>query len=350
MTGWGIIGPGTIASNFAEGLRDCPNAHLVAVAGRSPARAGAFAARFGVKSYASPAALLADPLVDAVYAAAPNAAHCGIGILALASGKAVLCEKPAGLNTGDVAKMVAAARQAGLFWMEGYMYRFHRQIARMIEVIQSGEIGAPVHLRAAFGFAADETAPADLWNADAGGGAIMDVGGYPMSLSRLVAGVAVGAPFAEPVTVQAAAAARRGNVETTATAKLHFANGFTASIATSISEEMNNSATLTCTKGKIVLIDPWTPGRGAAPSDTDMHIETSAGVCIETIRDPRQLFGIEAEAASAAIAQAREEPVWPAMGQEESLGQARALEHWRAAVAVQDRDVYVALTGSAYGP
>lgn len=332
MIGWGIIGPGAIAHNFADGLQECPNARLVAIAGRSAARAGAFAAGYGVVHHPTPAALLEDSDVDAVYIAAPNAAHLDLNLLALAAGKAVLCEKPAGLDASEVAEAVRAARRGGLFWMEGYMYRLHPQITRLIDVIQSGAIGEPMHLRTNFGFCADDDAPAALWSRKAGGGAIMDVGGYPMSLARLIAGTASGASFCEPASLTTGEFNWRNDVETTTHATLQFARGFTAQIAASIGEEMTNSAILTCTRGRITLTDPWTPGREVAPSDTGLQIETADGFSNETVRDPRQLFAIEAEAASFAITQGLQEPNWPAMAQDDSLGNAKALDWWRTAV------------------
>ena len=161
-TGWGIIGPGAIAQNFADGLAEALSGRLVAIASRDDNRRTAFGSRNGVdpahrhKSYAD---LVADPAVDAVYISTPHPFHAEHALLALRAGKPVLVEKPAGLTAAQVSALTELAAQSGLLFAEAYMYRCHPQIARLLDILQSGEIGTLRHIRTQFGFAAGSTRP-----------------------------------------------------------------------------------------------------------------------------------------------------------------------------------------------
>jgi hypothetical protein len=150
---WGIVGPGAIANNFADGLAECQSGRLVAIASRDAARRQAFGDKHGVAvRHDSYDALFADPGVDAVYVSTPHPWHAELAIRAMRAGKAVLVEKPAGLNEAEVTTLTEVAAQEGVFFMEAFMYRCHPQIARVLEVIASGEIGTVEHVATRFGF------------------------------------------------------------------------------------------------------------------------------------------------------------------------------------------------------
>ena len=146
--------------------------------------------------------LLATPQVEAVYIATPHPFHADLVIRALRAGKHVVVEKPAGLIPGEVVAMTEVAKETGLFFMEGFMYRCHPQIERLVELIGGGEIGKVQHIEASFGFASTYNPTSRLDRPDLAGGAILDVGVYPVSFARLVAGSAQGLPFAEPLEIQ----------------------------------------------------------------------------------------------------------------------------------------------------
>ena len=231
---WGIIGPGAIAHNYADGLKACESGELVAISGRDAGRRAAFGDAYAIaagKRYADVAGLLADGEVDAVYVSTPHPWHAELSIQALRAGKHVLCEKPAGMNTAEVVAVTEVAGQAGRFYMEAFMYRCHPQIARVLAVIASGEIGALTHIKTHFGFNAGFNEASRLYNAALGGGGILDVGGYPVSLARLIAGAAVGEAFANPLTVKGIGVLAATGVDAVAYGLLGFASGFTAEIA-----------------------------------------------------------------------------------------------------------------------
>lgn len=332
-TTWGIIGPGSIANNFADGLKESPNARLLAIAGRDPVRRGAFGDKYAVaggKRYSDAAALLADPEVQAVYVSTPHPWHAELSIAALRAGKAVLCEKPGGMNAAEVTAVTEVAAQEGRLWAEAFMYRLHPQIARTLEILKTGEIGEPIHVRTHFGFNAGFNETSRLYDLALGGGGILDVGGYPVSLARLVAGAAAGLPFADPVTVKGSGVLAPTGVDAVAYGLLIFASGFTAEIACAVARSMDNRAIITGTKGQIVIDDPWVPGRNKGPSTTALHVTVGSDTRTETIGDARMLFAFEAEAISAAIAAGLSEAPHPAMSHADSIGNNATLDRWRA--------------------
>ncbi len=334
---WGIIGPGRIANNFADGLAAAQGGRLLAIASRDPQRRAEFGERHGVadaKRYDSYGALVEDPEVDAVYVATPHPFHAELALLAIRARKAVLVEKPLGLNLAEVTALVEAARQEGVLLMEAYMYRCHPQIERLTTLIREGAIGRVRHIRATFGFAARFDPASRLFSRDLAGGGILDVGGYPVSAVRLIAGVAQGRPFAEPETVKGAGVLAPTAVDEVALGLLTFADGLTAEIGCAITRPMANSLEVEGEAGTIVLPDPWVPGRDAGPSDAVIRITRNGTTTEEWVRDPRHLFAFEAEAASRAAAEGRTEAAWPAMTAADSLGNAAVLDKWRQEIGV----------------
>ena len=146
--------------------------------------------------------LLADKNVEAVYIGTPHPFHEQMTMAAIAAGKPVLCEKPIALDAEASAKVIDAARKKGVFLMEGYMYRGHPLMREVVKRLQDGVIGKIRHVRADFAFRVPRDPEGRLFATSLGGGGILDVGGYVVSFARLVAGIAEGKPFAEPVGVR----------------------------------------------------------------------------------------------------------------------------------------------------
>ncbi len=332
---WGIIGPGSIAHNYADGLAQSTSGKLVAIAGRDQARRDAFGDAYAIaadKRYATYAAIMADADVDAIYISTPHPWHAELSIQALRAGKHVLCEKPAGMNAAEVIAVTEVAAQQGRFFMEAFMYRCHPQIARVLEIIASGEIGTPQHIRTHFGFNAPYREGSRLYEMALGGGGILDVGGYPVSLARLIAGAAIGAPFANPVSVKGTGVLAETGVDAAAYGLLTFASGFIAEIAVAVARSMDNRAIISGSKGQIVIDDPWVPGRNAGPSDATLHITVGKDTRDEVLRDPRMLFAFEAEHVSKAIAAGLLQATAPAPSHADSIGNNETLDKWRAEV------------------
>ncbi|MEO6299115.1 MAG: aldo/keto reductase [Paracoccaceae bacterium] len=332
---WGIIGPGAIAHNYADGLAQSSSGLLIAIASRDVTRRKEFGDHYAIadnKRYGDYAALLADPDVDAIYIATPHPWHAELSIAALRAGKHVLCEKPAGMNAAEVTAVTEVAAQEGRFFMEAFMYRCHPQIARVLEIIASGEIGVPQHIKTHFGFNAPYKAGSRLYELALGGGGILDVGGYPASLARLIAGAAIGEPFANPVSVKGVGTLAETGVDQVAFGLLSFASDFTAEIAVAVARNMDNRAVITGPKGQIVIDDPWVPGRNAGPSDATIHVTVGKETRDEVLHDPRMLFAFEAEHVSNAIAAGLLQAPHPAPSHADSIGNSELLDKWRAEV------------------
>jgi predicted dehydrogenase len=186
---WGIAGPGGIAAQFVEDMSRIDCGRIIAVASRSPERASAFAARFGIPTcHTGYAALADDPDVDIVYVATPHVRHEPDALRFIEAGKHVLCEKPLALHAGQAHRMVAAARARGVFLMEAMWSRFLPAYRLLRDIVGSGRIGEPLVVEADFGFRMPVLPDHRLFDRALGGGALLDVGVYPIQLCSLVLG------------------------------------------------------------------------------------------------------------------------------------------------------------------
>ncbi|MBC8155166.1 MAG: Gfo/Idh/MocA family oxidoreductase [Bacteroidetes bacterium] len=189
MIRWGILGLGHIAHKFAQDLLTLPNARLVAVASTDQTRADEFAARYDVaNAFGTYEGLLRLADLDVVYVATRHVKHHENTLMLLRAGKAVLCEKPFGMNAGQVQEMVDTARTQGVFLMEALWSRFMPALQQAHHWVETGSIGQIVNLRADFGFAAPFDPAGRLFDKQLGGGALLDIGIYPLFLSYLLLG------------------------------------------------------------------------------------------------------------------------------------------------------------------
>lgn len=177
---WGIIGCGKIAAKFAADLALLPRTTLQGVASRSLARARSFAETHGAEDYYDSYSDLVDsPDIDAIYVATPHTLHRGHTLLSLTAGKHVLCEKPMGINQGEVDTMIAAAQASNLLLMEALWTHFIPAVRDAKAAISDGVIGEVLHMRSDFGFTANLDPTLRLLNPSLGGGALLDIGIYP---------------------------------------------------------------------------------------------------------------------------------------------------------------------------
>jgi len=331
---WGLVGPGNIARNFADGMAEAASGVLIAVASRTEASGRAFGDRYGLheaKRYTDYRDLCRDPQVDAIHIATPHPFHAEQALMAIRAGKHVSVEKPAGITAAEVRALVEAAERGGVFFMEAYMYLCHPQIARAVQIIRLGEIGTLRHVRATFGFKAPFSPGSRLFSQELGGGAILDVGGYPVSAARLFAGIAQ-SRYSEPETISGNGVIGQSGVVEVAHGVLGFANGMTAEIGCAITQTMENTVYVEGDRGSLLLETPWTPGRDGGPSDARIHVTTAGHRRVEDLHHSEHLFAFEAEAASRTIAEGSTGLSWPQMGPVASIGNNIVLEHWRAQI------------------
>jgi predicted dehydrogenase len=189
---WGILGTGKIARAFAKALKDTPGAVLAGVGSRTLQSAQAFADEFGEDSataaYGSYEALAQAGDIDLVYVGTPHPAHAGNVRMALEAGKGVLCEKPFTMNRIEAEALVALARERKLFLMEAMWTRFMPALAEVRRVIDAGEIGKVTQVIADLGFKADFGPEHRVFNPVLGGGALLDLGIYPLSIAVALLG------------------------------------------------------------------------------------------------------------------------------------------------------------------
>ena len=186
---WGILGTGKIARQFATALQQTPGAVLAGVASRDGAKAAAFAEEFGVqRSFDSYQALADADAIDLVYIGTPHPMHAENALMALGAGKGVLCEKAFTVNRREAAQVVEMARANKLFLMEAMWTRFMPALAAVRRLIKEGVIGTPTQLSADFGFDAPQDPAHRVINRELGGGALLDLGIYPLSIAASLLG------------------------------------------------------------------------------------------------------------------------------------------------------------------
>ncbi len=330
---WGLLATGNIAKTFARGVQHSKFGTLVAAGSRSTANARAFAKDVGIpRAYGSYQALLNDPEVDAVYISTPHPMHAEWTHRAIEAGKHVLCEKPLGLNSAEVMSVIEAARENDVFLMEAFMYRCHPQTHRVIELIKDGAIGNVRMIQATFAFQMGYEEDHRLLANDLGGGGILDVGCYPVSFARLVAGAQLGRDFANPVKVTGAGRLNDNTgVDEYAAGLLEFEGGVIAQVATGVLLNMRNTAQIFGDKGNILVTNPWIPAPRGGSEDIVLNRNGRPSELI-TVTTDAWLYGIEADTVAMHI-EHRQAPA-PAMSWDDSLGNAQTLDLWRQAIGL----------------
>lgn len=323
---WGIIGSGSIAGRFAQGLERSRTGDLVAVGSRAKATAEAFGERFGIPHrHGTYQALLDDPAVDAVYIATPHPMHARVAIAAAEAGKHILCEKPLTMNHAQAMAVVEAARLHDVFLMEAFMYRCHPQTARLVELIREGAIGEVRVIQSTYSFHTQFRPEHRLLAGDLGGGGILDVGCYAASMARLLAGAPHG-EAAEPIDLEGVATLGRTGVDEWAIASLRFAGGTLAQLFCGFQVAGENIVRILGSEGSITVADPWTP-----KPRTTILVKRSGGEVREEVTEmDGDLYGEEADHVAAHLSDRQA----PAMTWADTLGNMRTLDRWREACGV----------------
>jgi predicted dehydrogenase len=330
---WGIMGPGGIARTFARSLPASETGELFAVGSRAQERAETFADQYDIpRRYGSYEDLLADGEVDAVYIALPNHVHLEWAVKTAQAGKAVLCEKPLTVNAAQAEQLFAAVEDTGVFFMEAFMYRCHPQTARLVELIRDGTIGEVRVIQVAFSYDLGDSDQAyaniRLRN-DVAGGGIMDVGCYTASMSRLIAGAALGLTMpAEPESLKGMAhVGARGRVDEWAAAVAKFPGDILANMICGTRARVQSDLRVWGSDGSMVVPIPWKPIQGEI-------VLARNGEEPETIVVPARADCYALEADVVAAHMSRQQAPYPCMTWEDTLGNMRALDQWRASAGI----------------
>ena len=289
------------------GAHASPKVDLVAVASRERARADAYARKWEIpRAYGSYEELLADPDVEAVYISLPNSMHCEWSIRAVEAGKHVLCEKPMSGDPAEVEAAFDAAERAGRVLMEAFMYRHNPQTKRLEQLVRDGVIGELRVVRAAFSFPQYDPENIRL-RPELGGGALLDVGCYCVSGSRLLAG--------EPEGVDGEAWIGATGTDWVFAGMLRFPGNVLATFDCGTALPHRDELEAIGSEGSIFLDDPWHCNHPLIELRRDGDVER-----IEL--DPEDSYRLQLENLSDAIRGEAE----PLLGREDAVAQARVLE------------------------
>jgi predicted dehydrogenase len=250
---WGILGAARINRNIIPALRAAEGHTLEAIASRDAAKASAYAAEWSIpRAFGSYEALIEDPDIDAVYIPLPNHLHAPWTVRAAEAGKHVLCEKPLALTVPEVDRIAATAAAANVHVAEAFMYRHHAQTHAVRELVAGGAIGTLRFVRGCFSFTLDR--PGDVrFDPAKGGGALWDIGCYPVSYARTVAG-------AEPECVQATTVTGPTGVDMSVAAVLRFPGNVLALVDASFISPFRTEIEVVGSAGTIRVAHPFKPG------------------------------------------------------------------------------------------
>ena len=327
--GWAVLGAGGISSDFLRALPAAQLGTLRAVGARDAARAGAFADEFaadfpGVAAGTYDEVLARDD-VDAVYIGTVHTAHRELSLAALAAGKAVLCEKPLGIDVAETEQILAAAQAAGLPLVEAFKYRFGPFPDRVRELVAGGDLGEIVEVEASIGFAADRGI-ARLFDPALAGGALLDAGCYPVSFAVGVAAWAGRLGASIPTVVSAMGVIGETGVDEDASATLDL-GGIRAHVQTSITRALPRTAVIRGTRGELEIPNVW----GSRVASTDAAVLRRPGRPDEPLQTATvSPMAAEADATIAALRSGRTEV--PEMPWTDTRATAALLAQWRAAL------------------
>lgn len=323
---WGVLGTGGIAEKFLEGLQAVEEAQVTAVGSRSDAAAARFADRWNIPNrYGTHGELAKDEDVDVVYIATPHSAHHAATLLCLEAGKHVLCEKPLAMNARQATEMVAAAQRGGGFLMEAMWTRFAPAMREIDRLLADGAIGELRTVDAAFGNVWPFDADSRMFAPALGGGALLDLGVYPIALASRFLG--------ELSLVGATGRMASTGVDSHVGMVVSGQDTTMGMLSCSLEARLPNRAVLIGTLGRIEVEQWW------SPTAFTLHRNGSED---ETFSFPHRANGYEHEAEEVALRIAAGEVESPLMTWEESVRIARMLDEIRGRLGVsylEDGDI-----------
>ena len=330
--GWGIMGTGNIAGQFATDVVGSSRCLLKAAGSRSAKKAAEFARTHSIPaSHGSYDGLLADPTVDAVYISLPNAMHHEWTLKALAKGKHVLCEKPLATNTAQSQEMFDAARRTKLVLIEAFMYRSHPLTAAVLKKVGSGAIGNLRMIRTNFCFCTSEIETNVRFSTELAGGGLMDVGCYCVNFCRAIA-------QSEPIAVHGVAHLHESGVDDFAAGAMEFPGGVLACFTCGMRVEADNTVSICGDCGYIEIPVPWKPPvNGAefvvghsAPPRMDRTPDASPPRQSFQVDAGKPLYALEADDFAATVLDGAPARV----SEQDTLGNMRVLDELRRQVGV----------------
>ena len=332
---WGIIGLGTIASKFADAFKSSRNAKLLAISSKNKDKIKYFKEKFNIQNnycFSNYEDLLNSKDIDIVYIALPNSLHFEWISKCIENKKKILVEKPAVLNFEEINNI--KDKIGNIFFAEGFMYIYHPQILKVLNLIEEGRIGKLISMESNFGvdimtkknflgFSIKKKINKKnrLFNKELGGGAILDLGCYPVSFSSLI-GLLNSNKNYEKINVKNIKK-EIGNtgVDINSSVDLYFDSGFKSTVRASFTENLGQKSIIIGSEGNIILHNTWTPDNSIielkAEKDEKFHIESAKNIYI-----------YEIEALSKCIIENKNKPDFPGLNLGDTLRNTKILDEW----------------------
>jgi len=338
---WGIIGLGNIALKFAEGFQYTKNAKLFAISSRSESKLMTFKNKFKIDDnycFSNYENLLECKDLDIIYIALPHSLHYRWVMKSIEKGKNILVEKPATLNFSQMENIKNNLKNKNIFFSEALMYRYHPQISKVIDLVKNKVIGNLVSMESFFGFDAIRKKKIfgiklnklkkkpnrnnRLYNKELGGGAILDLGCYPVSFSILIASLISKFDFIKTKVLNKKKEIGPTGVDMNSFAELDFENNFRSTIGVSFTQNLGNKTKIIGTKGELILEDTWSP-----TNISSIQINGENKKVIE-IKCHNNIYSYEIDILSRCILENKKEPNFPGMTINETLENMRILDEW----------------------
>jgi len=333
---WGIIGLGKIATKLANSFKNVKNSKLKAVASRDIIKLQKFKNNFDLSEencFSNYDDILDCKDLDVIHIALPHSMHREWSIKCIEKNINVLVEKPATVNFSEMEEIKVKLKNGNVFFAESFKYRYHPQITKLIDLIKEGAIGKLISMESFYGnnilskkifgikFKKRIEKNHRLHNKELGGGAILDLGCYPVSISNLVAPLISSLDLSKTKVLNKKVEIGSTGVDINAFAELHFENGFKSKIHASLKENLGKSTKITGTDGELILKDGWQ----GAPSLINITGKINKSIQVECSEN---IFTYQIEAVSKSILENKKKPDFPGVTSGETLDNMRILDNW----------------------
>ena len=338
---WGIIGLGNIALKFAEGFQYTKNAKLSAISSRSESKLMTFKNKHKIDDdycFSNYKNLLECKDLDIIYIALPHSLHYEWVMKSIEKKKNILVEKPATVNFLQMENIKNNLKNKNIFFSEAFMYRYHPQILKVVDLLENNVIGNLVSMESLFGFDAlgrkkifgiklnklkkKPNRNNRLYNKELGGGAILDLGCYPVSFSILIASLISKFDFIKTKVLNKKKEIGSTGVDMNSFAELYFENNFRSTVGASLTQNLGNKTRIIGTNGELIIENTWTPTNLSSIEITGKNKEKIKIECHSNI------YAYEIDALSKCILENRKKPDFPGMTINETLENMRILDEW----------------------
>ena len=335
---WGIIGLGGIASKFADGFQFTKNARLFAISSKNENKLLEFKNKFQIDEnycFSNYDSLLECKDLDMVYIALPHSFHHEWVIKSIEKGKNILVEKPATVNFSQMENIKNNLKNKNIFFSEAFMYRYHPQIPKIVDLLKNKIIGNLISMESFFGFNVltkrkifgikfkkKPNKYNRLFSKELGGGAILDIGCYPVSFSIFVASLISKIDFNRIEVLNKKKEIGPTGVDMDSFAELNFGNNFKSKVSASLIKDLGKKTKIIGTKGELIIEDTWSPTNISLINVTGENKETIKIKCHDNV------YAYEIYTLSTCILENKKEPNFPGMTISETLENMRILDKW----------------------